>query len=60
MTNLQVYCEFCHGDMFNLGKLGSAQWFRCRDCGRERHLDESELERFKAFCEVANECADED
>ena len=58
--DFQVICEFCHGEMFNLGKLGSAQWFRCRHCGLERRLDESELRRFEAFLEVAHEFHNDD
>ena len=56
----EVVCEFCHGEMFNLGKLGSTQWFRCRDCGLERRLNENELRRFEAFLKVAREIHNED
>ena len=53
--DLAIVCGFCHGEMYNIGKLGSTQWFRCRACGLERRLDDDELNRFEAFLEVSRD-----
>ena len=51
----QVICGFCDGSMVQIGLLGTIRWYRCRDCGIERSLTESEIDRAVAFSDVADE-----
>lgn len=52
-----ITCPACGGEPSMLGFMGSRAWFRCRNCGWDFSVDESEVERYEDEFDPEDELA---